>query len=94
MAKLTDYRFLSFDVYGTLVNWETGIFNGLKPLYECVNLERGEALEVYCEPERGRKMKFRTCPTPKSLQQCTPGFATKLGLEPPTAEESLIILVN
>lgn len=30
--KLTDYKALTFDVYGTLIDWETGMINGLKPL--------------------------------------------------------------
>ena len=39
MTKLTDFRLLSFDVYGTLIDWETGMLNGLKPFYERVNLD-------------------------------------------------------
>ncbi|PPR04582.1 hypothetical protein CVT24_012010 [Panaeolus cyanescens] len=30
--KLTDHKYLIFDVYGTLADWETGLYNGLKPL--------------------------------------------------------------
>lgn len=32
--KLTDFKALTFDCYGTLIDWETGIFNGLKPLLD------------------------------------------------------------
>lgn len=32
MAKLTDYRVLTFDCYGTLIDWETGIWDALQPL--------------------------------------------------------------
>ncbi|RDB30846.1 hypothetical protein Hypma_005912 [Hypsizygus marmoreus] len=32
MSKLTDHKYLVFDVYGTLVDWETGIYNALQPL--------------------------------------------------------------
>ncbi|KAK7914056.1 Haloacid dehalogenase- type II [Apiospora marii] len=32
--KLSNYRLLCFDVYGTLVDWETGILTALKPLLE------------------------------------------------------------
>ncbi|MEM8626579.1 MAG: haloacid dehalogenase [Pseudomonadota bacterium] len=31
-AKLTDFSALSFDCYGTLIDWETGILTALKPL--------------------------------------------------------------
>ncbi|MAR18369.1 MAG: haloacid dehalogenase, partial [Rhodobacteraceae bacterium] len=30
--KLTDFKVLTFDVYGTLIDWETGMINGLKTL--------------------------------------------------------------
>lgn len=30
--KLTDFKVLSFDCYGTLIDWETGIWNELQPL--------------------------------------------------------------
>lgn len=30
--KLADFKVLSFDCYGTLIDWETGIWNALQPL--------------------------------------------------------------
>ncbi|MEA2815521.1 MAG: 2-haloacid dehalogenase, partial [Rhodospirillaceae bacterium] len=30
--KLTDYKALTFDCYGTLIDWESGMVEGLKPL--------------------------------------------------------------
>ncbi len=30
--KLTDFKVLTFDCYGTLIDWETGMVNGLEPL--------------------------------------------------------------
>ena len=30
--KLSEFKALTFDVYGTLIDWETGMINGLKPL--------------------------------------------------------------
>ncbi len=32
MARLTDYRALTFDCYGTLIDWEAGIWDALQPL--------------------------------------------------------------
>ncbi len=32
MARLTDYRVLTFDCYGTLIDWECGIWDALQPL--------------------------------------------------------------
>jgi 2-haloacid dehalogenase len=31
-VKLTDFKVLTFDCYGTLIDWESGIFNALVPL--------------------------------------------------------------
>ena len=32
MARLTDYKVLTFDCYGTLIDWEAGIWDALQPL--------------------------------------------------------------
>ncbi len=32
MRRLTDYRVLTFDCYGTLIDWEQGIWDALQPL--------------------------------------------------------------
>ena len=37
VMKLTDFDTLTFDCYGTLIDWETGIFQGLRPLLERVS---------------------------------------------------------
>lgn len=45
---LTDYKALTFDVYGTLIDWETGMVNGLKPLTDRVGgLSRNAILEAH-----------------------------------------------
>ena len=88
MSKLIDFRLLSFDVYGTLIDWETGILNGLKPLYQRVNLERGQALKVYHELEMEQQTKIPNMPYSQLLTAIYPQFASRLGLEGPTAEES------
>lgn len=44
--KLTDFKVLTFDCYGTLIDWETGIWNALQPLISAggLKLDREEAL--------------------------------------------------
>ncbi|MFJ1255363.1 haloacid dehalogenase type II [Cupriavidus sp. CuC1] len=52
--KLKDFKVLTFDCYGTLIDWETGIYNGLKPLIEKAGLgakSRDEILEIYARHE-------------------------------------------
>ncbi len=50
MAKLTDYKVLTFDCYGTLIDWESGLWDALQPLLMCNNLtdiSRDKALQAY-----------------------------------------------
>jgi putative hydrolase of the HAD superfamily len=51
--KLTDFEVLSFDCYGTLIDWESGMVDGLKPLTSKVdrNLTRNELLEAHARHE-------------------------------------------
>ena len=47
--RLSDFKVLTFDVYGTLIDWETGMVNGLAPLVSQVSrsLSRDEILEAH-----------------------------------------------
>jgi 2-haloalkanoic acid dehalogenase type II len=47
--RLSDYKALTFDVYGTLIDWESGMINGLQPLTEraAVALTRDQILESH-----------------------------------------------
>ena len=47
--KLSDFKALTFDVYGTLIDWESGMVEGLKPLTEKVSrhLSRDDILEAH-----------------------------------------------
>ncbi len=48
--KLTDFAVLTFDCYGTLIDWEGGIWDGLQPLIQASgrrDITRAEALQVY-----------------------------------------------
>jgi 2-haloacid dehalogenase len=52
--KLTDFKVLSFDCYGTLIDWETGLWNSLQPLVERSRVDRETALATFglVEPEQ------------------------------------------
>jgi len=47
--KLSDFKVLTFDVYGTLIDWESGMVNALKPLTDkvSVTLTRDQILEAH-----------------------------------------------
>ncbi len=54
MARLTDYRVLTFDCYGTLIDWETGIWEALGPVIRAngaAGLTRDEALRAFAHFE-------------------------------------------
>ena len=38
--RLTDFSTLTFDCYGTLIDWESGIWNALAPLARKAKLGR------------------------------------------------------
>lgn len=51
--KLSDFKMLTFDTYGTLIDWESGIYNALEPLLDKLplRLDRDEVLELFAEFE-------------------------------------------
>jgi len=51
--QLTDFKALTFDCYGTLIDWESGIVAGLKPLTNKVSrvLTRDEILQAHAHHE-------------------------------------------
>ncbi|VVE15643.1 haloacid dehalogenase, type II [Pandoraea iniqua] len=58
--KLTDFKVLTFDCYGTLIDWETGIYNGLAPLTEKAGkagLSRDQILEIYARHEADQEIR-------------------------------------
>lgn len=55
--KLTDFDALTFDCYGTLIDWESGMVAGLRPLTDKVGheLSRNEILEAHARHESGQQ---------------------------------------
>jgi 2-haloacid dehalogenase len=47
--KLSVFKALTFDCYGTLIDWETGLWNALQPLISAgaLNVGREEALDIF-----------------------------------------------
>lgn len=56
--KLTDFKVLTFDCYGTLIDWETGMVEGLKPLTAKVGrpLTRDQILEAHARHESSQQL--------------------------------------
>jgi 2-haloalkanoic acid dehalogenase type II len=55
--KLTDFRVLTFDCYGTLIDWESGIYTGLLPLLHKgdITLGRDAVLETFAKHESAQE---------------------------------------
>ncbi|KAH7006846.1 HAD-like domain-containing protein [Ilyonectria destructans] len=88
MDRLSNYRLLSFDVYGTLIDWETGVLNALQPLLKAngASFAREHLLEVHHELERTQQEKTPHMKYSELLTTIHPQIAERLGLPAPTAE--------
>jgi 2-haloalkanoic acid dehalogenase type II len=55
--KLADFRVLTFDCYGTLIDWESGIYTGLLPLLHKgdITLCRDAVLETFAKHESAQE---------------------------------------
>lgn len=59
---LADYSVLTFDCYGTLIDWETGIFDALRPLVERsdIPVDREKVLETFARHESAQEAETPT----------------------------------
>ncbi len=87
MLVFSDYDVLTFDCYGTLIDWETGIWQALQPVLagHGASLAQDETLELYGEleaaAEGGEYREYRVV-----LRQVLAGFGARLGFTPTEAE--------
>jgi len=87
MLDFSSYKVLTFDCYGTLVDWESGIASALGTLLEAhdVELDRESLLELYAEVEpQAQAGDFK--PYRQVLATVVDRFGERLGFEPTTAE--------
>jgi 2-haloacid dehalogenase len=79
----TQFKVLTFDCYGTLIDWETGIFGALRPLLAAhgKTLSDFQLLELYSELEAGAEQgEFRAYR--EVLETVVRGFGARLGFHP------------
>jgi 2-haloacid dehalogenase len=87
MLDFTRFKLLSFDCYGTMIDWETGIFSALRPILSAhgKNIADSTVLEQYSEleasAEKGEFLRYRDV-----LQSVVRGFGKRLGFSPTDAE--------
>ncbi len=81
--RLRDFEALSFDCYGTLIDWETGIWNGLQPwmLRTDVGVDREAALVAFAEAESAAQKATPSKLYPHLLADLMPDLAKRLGAD-------------
>lgn len=91
MIKLDKYEVLTFDCYGTLIDWESGMLAALRPvlLVHNAKLNDEQILELFAEieteQEEGEYTKYR-----EILRRVVQKFGERLGFETnPTELDSL-----
>lgn len=87
MLNFDQYEVLTFDCYGTLIDWESGILSAMRPVLSAHGLELADdqILELYgafeAEAEAGPFQNYRSV-----LRQVMAGFGRKLNFSPEPAE--------
>jgi hypothetical protein len=64
--KLTDFKILSFDCYGTLIDWESGLFSALQPLVAKASLANPDR-PFECCPRAWRTLFSLSSNDPESI---------------------------
>jgi 2-haloacid dehalogenase len=82
------FRVISFDCYGTLIDWETGILAAIRPIFLAhgAELSDPEILRVYSELElEAESREYR--PYREVLSSVVCGFGIRLGFHPTHEEQ-------
>ena len=81
--RLSDYSVLTFDCYGTMIDWESGIWDALQPLIMAngrADITRHRALETFAELESAQEAATPDLIYPALLARVHVDFAARLGL--------------
>lgn len=86
--RLSDFTVLSFDCYGTLIDWETGITRAVAPWLNDVGVtaSRDEILRAFASAESDLQMAMPGAPYPEILAAVHPAMAEHFGV--PSSEEA------
>ena len=85
--RLTDFRVLTFDCYGTLIDWESGLYAALQPLLSkaAAPLSRDAAFETFARHESAQEAETPSMIYSDLLATVHRRMANELGL--PTSDE-------
>ena len=83
MADLSDFEVLSFDCYGTLIDWETGIWDAFQPVLMengRDDVSRAALLEAFAEEESRLEQEHPTLPYDRILEMVHAGLRRRFRL--------------
>ncbi len=83
MPELSDFDVLTFDCYGTLIDWESGLYVALEPWLarHGARREPGEALEAFGRHEAAQEAATPGLPYPRILAEVHRRLGGEWGLE-------------
>ncbi len=89
--KLSDFNVLTFDCYGTLIDWETGIHEALRPLLAraAPGKSRDEALEAFARHESAQEAQTPAMLYPEILSNVYRRLAAEWGVPCTLAEANV-----
>ena len=87
MPRLSDYRVLTFDCYGTLIDWETGIVRAIGPWLEGrgVSATRDQVLAAFADAEAPQQAETPDLRYPELLARVHAALAQRFGVTPDAA---------
>jgi 2-haloacid dehalogenase len=87
MGELSDFKVLTFDCYGTLIDWETGICGAIGPWLERhgVSATREQILAAFAEAEAPQQTATPDLRYPELLARVHGALAQRFGLAPDPA---------
>jgi 2-haloalkanoic acid dehalogenase type II len=83
MQRLSDFKVLTFDCYGTLIDWEAGIWDAFQPVISSngrSDILRKDALEAFAVIESRLEAETPGMPYLEVLEQAHGAFARRFGL--------------
>lgn len=89
--KLTEFKVLTFDCYGTLIDWESGIFNALVPLARRAKVSeaRGQLLKTFAKHESAQEEETPAMPYSQLLSVVYKRLAKDWGVEVTNEEANI-----
>lgn len=86
--QLTDFKVLTFDCYGTLIDWETGMHEALEPLLARSGkaFTRDQVLETHARHEAAQEAETPSMPYPELLACVHGRIAKEWGVKPRAGE--------